>query len=445
MTKPTSEAHISDPTDNRPSQLEAYSVDGMVPKRLFSPMDLEEAGQILTLSSREKAAVVPWGNGTKMDWGNIPSRLDWVVSTGRLDRIRDCDYENLTITTESGIPLSTIQSHLRGLGRGYFVPLDPPFSQTATMGGIVATDSSGPKRHLYGTARDLVLGMKVLLPGGKLNRWGGQTVKNVAGYDMSKLYIGSFGTLGLIGEITFRLLPLPERETTWVALFREIPTAFESVARILQSELLPSAVDISNARAMELLGLELPPADAKTLLAVSFEGFSESVERQVRQVETMAQPFHPLAAQVLEGVQQEKLWRGLRDLGSLLHPRFPDRISCRISVPISRTGEVFALWDGQKNLDLGLRSHAGSGIVNVDILPRDITLEAGILVQTLREMRRSIQDLEGIMTLLRVPLALKKQVDVWGVPDKSFAIMESLKSRLDPDRRFNPGRFVGGI
>ena len=99
MTKPSSEIQNSDSAGNRSSRLEAYSVDGMVPKRLFSPMDLEEASQILALSSREKAAVVPWGNGTKMDWGNIPSRLDWVVSTRGLDRIKDCDHENLLINS----------------------------------------------------------------------------------------------------------------------------------------------------------------------------------------------------------------------------------------------------------------------------------------------------------------------------------------------------------
>ncbi|OGP90807.1 MAG: hypothetical protein A2157_04980 [Deltaproteobacteria bacterium RBG_16_47_11] len=437
--------NMEDPSSH-PAKL--YSIDGMIPKVVLFPGNIEEVSQILTFSSQERESIIPWGNGTKMGWGNIPSKVDRVVNTKRLDRITDCEEENLTATVEAGVPLVKVQAHLRGLGRGYFIPLDPPFTQAATIGGIVASNSSGPKRYLYGTARDLILGMKVILPNGKINSWGGKSVKNVAGYDMCKLYIGSFGTLGIIGEVTFRLLPLPEKERTLVAVFRESRAAFEAVSGILQSELLPSAIEISNLKVFEVLGFELSGKSGKVLLAVGFEGFHESVERQIRQVKERVESSSPFCVYLLEGAHQDRFWTGLRDFESIAYLRFPDTISCRVNVPISKTGDVFRLWKemmDEKGLDLGLRCHAGSGIVYADILMNDPNLGTEEWFKILRKAREAIRNLEGGMVIQKASPLLKKQIDVWGTPGKDFSLIQNLKARFDPDRLLNPGRFVGGI
>ena len=448
MAKTLSEIVGPQNIDDTSSQTILYSVDGAAPKLVLFPGNIEEACEILTLSWQREESVIPWGNGTKMGWGNIPSKVDWVVCTKRLDRITDCDHENLTVTVEAGIPFSRVQERLRSLGRGYSIPLDPPFTQTATIGGIVATNSSGSRRHLYGTARDLILGMKVILPNGKQNRWGGKTVKNVAGYDMSKLYIGSFGTLGIITEVIFRILPLPERETTFIAVFSEISSPFKAVSGILQSELLPSAIEILNSRVLEVLGLELFGKDGGIFLAVNFEGFDESVERQIRQVKEMVRSFEPLSIHFLEGALQEQFWGGLRNFELIVQPHFPDRISCKVSVPISKTSEVFNLLKEvthRMDFDSTLRSHAGSGIVQVDFLVKDLSPERDEFVRTLNEVRERIKTLEGDLVIKGAPLSLRKRIDVWGKPGRDFFIMQNVKALFDPHRLLNPGRFVGGI
>jgi glycolate oxidase FAD binding subunit len=435
--------------DDTSFQTIPYSVDGEAPKLVLFPGTIEEASQVLALSYQKRKSIIPWGSGTKMGWGNPPSQVDWVVCTKRLDRITDCDHENLTVAVETGIPLSKVQEGLKGLGRGYFVPLDPAFTGTATIGGIVATNSSGPRRHLYGTARDIILGMKVVLPNGNRNSWGGKTVKNVAGYDMSKLYIGSFGTLGIIAEVTFRILPLPERETTFVAAFSDIPSPFKAVSAILQSELLPSAIEILNPRVLEELGLELFEKGGVIFLAVNFEGFNESVERQIKQVKEMVHSFKPLSIHFLEGTPQKQFWGGLRDFELTVQSHFPGRISSKISVPISKTGEVFHLLKSitdRMNLDGTFLCHAGSGIVHVDfLLKEDLNPERGEFVRILTDLRERIKAFEGDLVIRGAPFSLRKRMDVWGKPGKDFFIMQNVKALFDPYRLLNPGRFVGGI
>ena len=151
---------------------------------------------------------VPRGNGTKMAGGGIPRKLDVVLSMLRINRITEHDVPNLSLSVEAGATLTAVQKQLAGTGKGSFLPLDPPYTEKATIGGIIATNGSGPRRYLYNTARDLLLGIKAVLPNGDIVAFGGRTVKNVSGYDMTKLMVGSWGALGVITEITTKLLPL---------------------------------------------------------------------------------------------------------------------------------------------------------------------------------------------------------------------------------------------
>ena len=206
LNKIVGDTHLIDD----PDKLKIYGVDGKVPKAVVFPGTIEEVSKLIAYANHNNMTVVPMGNGTKMGMGGVPNKVDVVLSTGRLRRLTDCDCDNLTLSVESGITLDEVQKHLAEKGRGYFLPLDPPFTDKATLGGIVATNSNGPKRLLCGTARDLIIGSKAVFPNGDIVTSGGKTVKNVSGYDMCKLLIGSFGTLGILCEITFKLLPLPE-------------------------------------------------------------------------------------------------------------------------------------------------------------------------------------------------------------------------------------------
>src|SRR4030043_1659360 len=167
------EAHVIQDLD----KLKAYSIDGKKPKIVVSPGTINEVSKIGAHANQEHLPIVPRGNGTKMGMGGIPKKIDIILSTDRLNRITDSDCENLTLSAESGITLNEVTKSLARVGKGYFLPLDPPFTEKATLGGIVATNSSGPKRLLYGTARDLIIGIKAVFPNGDFGVSGGKTVK----------------------------------------------------------------------------------------------------------------------------------------------------------------------------------------------------------------------------------------------------------------------------
>ena len=266
-----------------PDQLKVYAVDGVMPKVVVNPGSAEEVSKVLMYANAEKLAVVPRGNGSMMAAGGIPPKMDIVLSLLRLNRITDNDVANLSLSVEAGMTLAQVQKKLANGGKGSFVPLDPPHTEKATLGGIIATNASGPKRYLYGTARDLMLGLKAVSPNGDIVSFGGKTMKNVSGYDMIKLLIGSWGSLGIITEITTKVLPLPEASATVLATFDNLAAVGPYIRKIVHSVLLPSAIELINGKAAERLDEK-----ANYLLAFSLEGVVEAVDRQVAEISDSA-------------------------------------------------------------------------------------------------------------------------------------------------------------
>jgi glycolate oxidase FAD binding subunit len=266
-----------------PDQLNTYAMDGLTPKAVVTPGSVEEVSKLLAYANLEKLAVVPRGNGTKMTAGGIPRKLDVVLSMLRINRITEHDVPNLSLSVEAGITLASVQEKLAGTGKGSFLPLDPPYTDKATIGGIIATNSGGPRRYLYNSARDLLLGLKAVSPSGDIVAFGGKTVKNVSGYDMTKLMIGSWGALGVITEITTKLLPLPEASSTLLTSFDDLAKAGSLIRRIIHSVLLPSAMELMDGKAASRLGVK-----ANYLVAFSLEGVGEAVERQAAEIGEVA-------------------------------------------------------------------------------------------------------------------------------------------------------------
>ncbi len=237
-----------------PDRLKAFAVDGVVPRAVVSPGSEEEISGLLALAKAEKLGICLRGNGTKIAAGLIPRKLDIVLSMLRINRITEHDVPNLSLSVEAGITLTALQKQLAQTGKGSFLPLDPPYTEKATIGGIVATNGSGPRRYLYNTARDLLLGVKAVLPNGDIVAFGGKTMKNVSGYDMTKLMVGSWGALGVITEITTKLLPLPEASATLLGSFDDLAKAGSLTRKVLHSVLLPSAIELMDGKAAGRLG-----------------------------------------------------------------------------------------------------------------------------------------------------------------------------------------------
>src|SRR5574341_2180853 len=267
----------------------AYAVDGLVPRVVARPASVEELSALLKVADEAGAAVVPWGGGSKQSLGGIPPRVDLVVSLARMNRVVEHEPADLTASFEAGIRLADANAALGTANQ--WIALDPPHGDRCTLGGVLAANASGPRRLRYGTARDLVIGVRVVHADGTVTKGGAKVVKNVTGYDMNKLYVGSLGTLGVIVEATFRLYPLPPAERTWVAAFPTAGQAREAVAKIMDSPLVPSAVELLNEGAAAAVGHRagLDPGPGAAHLAVAVASVPEAVETQLRTAQRMGQ------------------------------------------------------------------------------------------------------------------------------------------------------------
>jgi glycolate oxidase FAD binding subunit len=433
-----------------PDKLKAYAIDGKKPKMVVSPSTIDEVSKIVAYASQEHLAIIPRGNGTKMEMGGIPKKMDIILSTGRLNRIIDRDCENLTLSAESGLTLGEVQQGLAKVGKGYFLPLDPPFTDKATLGGIVATNSSGPKRLLYGTARDMMIGAKAVFPNGDIVVSGGKTVKNVSGYDMCKLLIGSYGTLGILCEMTFKLLPLPEKEATLLLSFGKLEEADGFVREIRGSQLIPSSLETLNAKAVQKMNYPVSvPPNGNYLVAIGVEGVTEGIDRQIFEISEMGKKHGTLEALTLDPEKHQAFWVAIRDFTCELTQEYSNVISMKSNFLISKSGEMLEGYEKiaqELGIDCAFISHAGNGIMHSYILAgKNFRSKVDSFVELIEKLTAEAVKNEGNLVVESSPLSVKKKVDVWGQSRSDYPMVRRLKEQIDPAVILNAGRFVEGI
>jgi glycolate oxidase FAD binding subunit len=294
-----------------------------------------------------------------------------------------------------------------------------------------------------------VLGMRVALAGGERIHCGGKVIKNVSGYDMNKLFIGSLGTLGIITEVTFKLLPLPALRAGVVGLFPGLAQATDAVRQTLESVLLPEALDLLDADAVTLvaprLGLDAPAGACG--LAVAVAGSQETVERQVRDFSALFRDAGGRAMPLPDG-RSVLVWDTVRNIFGLLPVPPAVRVLCKIAVPIGRMGDLFASAGAlgrRHGLPVTVMAHAGSGIVWACYLLGPKAPPEIALADALEGLRREAEDAEGSLLLQDAPASLKACMDAWGKPRDGFGVMKRLKEEFDPRGLCSPGRFVGGL
>lgn len=425
----------------------SYVVDGQVPRAAVFPGVVEEVSAIMAFASGEGLKVVPRGGGTKMALGGIPERVDLVLGLARLKGVVDYEPGDMTATFRAGMPLKEAQAVL---GRkGQFIALDPPYADLATLGGILATNSSGPRRLRYGASRDLLIATRVVHADGKVTKAGAKVVKNVTGYDLNKLYVGSLGTLVIVVEATFRLHPVPPIEQTCLTPFDSLDVAKEVVARILDSPLMPSAVELLNPEAARRIAERagLPWAQARYALAVAIGSVRrEAVAAQLETVRRLCREAGVTDAHVLEGGGHDDFWRATRDfvLGDGLRAVLKASVLLGKVAEAVRLGEEVAATHG---LPLGVVSEAGSGIIRYHLAGDAASPERfqpGV-VEAVSRLRAFAQTAGGNLVILEAPPEVKRRVDVWGLAGTAVPLMQRPKNEFDPQRILNPGRFVGGI
>lgn len=379
-----------------------------------APANTREISEILRYASQEKLTVTATGSGTKLGWGN-PLAPNILLSLKRMTALREHAWQDMTCTVEAGCPWSELQSALAR--HRQMVALDPLWPERATVGGIAASNDSGALRLKYGSLRDLILGMTVVLADGTIAKTGGKVVKNVAGYDLHKLLTGSFGTLGVIAEINFRLHPVEQHARTWTL------TGDAESLHALTMRILDSTMQVS---AMQLRGLHRESADR---LDVRFAAGPECLELQRAMLHAMAGGLEIAAA-------EETVWQARENLFAQANAR--DGLIFKAAMlpgQIAAAHRKLATW-GAESLCV-TQAH---GIMTAAVL--DHPLRGQFLIYELREMLR---ENGGSVVVLRFPETSEAKPDLWGCESSALPLMREIKRQFDPTRTLNPGRFVGGI
>jgi len=425
-------------------ELSPYVVDGRTPEAAVFPGALEEVAAVIALCGQAEVPVVPWGGGTAASVGMPAARAGVVLGLRRLARLVEHEPGDLTVTVEAGVTIAELQAALGN--RGQWLSLDPADAERATLGGVLAANAAGPRCHLYGTARDLLIGVTVVTADAAVVKGGGKVVKNVAGYDLPKLFIGSYGTLGVIVEATLKLRPVPDAERLVALRFAGLKDAAAAVRALLASDLIPNAVELLDPTAAAALGAgEAGGAlglGTGAVLVVGFDGLPEQVEWQCAELARLAAPHGGRDATPLSSAAWPRLAAAVRDA-------FPVATAVMsFDVVPAQVAELMEQGAGvarARGFQTAWAAHAGVGVVSAALVsdrePRELGPVAGVLGEW-REMARAGG---GRATLERAPLAVKSQVPVWDDPGAAGRVMQRIKAQLDPKRILNPGRFVAGI
>jgi glycolate dehydrogenase FAD-binding subunit len=422
-------------------ELSPYVVDGRTPEAAVFPGTIEEVAAVMALASEVGRAVTVWGGGTAASVGMPPTGAGLVMGLRRMSRLLDHEPGDLTATVEAGITFDAFQSALRS--RGQWLSLDPPDAERATVGGVIATNACGPRRHLYGTARDLLIGVTVVTADGSVVKGGGKVVKNVAGYDLPKLFIGSYGTLGVIVEATVKLRPVAEREELVSVRFERLKDAGAAVKALAASDLIPNAVELLDGAAAAGAGLaSAGPASSGGVLVVGFDGVREQVDWQRAELARLAGPLGGRDVRQLDAAVWPKLGPAARAAFST-----PAAVMTLTVLPtqVAELIEQGAALARARSLQSAWAAHAGVGVMRAALGSEPAPKDPGAIAAVVAEWRELARAGGGHASLEWAPLAVKSQVPVWDDPGAAGRIMERIKAQLDPRNILNPGRFVAGI
>lgn len=392
------------------------------------PTTVAELAEVVACAYADRWRILPCGSGSKLHWGAIGS-ADLVVSTARLNRLIEFASGDLTVTAEAGMRLADLQSTVSKAKQ--FLAVDPAYATEATLGGIVATADTGAMRQRYGGVRDLLIGLTLVRSDGKIAKAGGRVVKNVAGYDLMKLLTGSYGSLGILAQLTFRMHPVPTASRS-LLITGDAAKLTQATATLLASALTPTAIEIlAGAPLQELAG------NASELgLLVRFQSSEISVEQQAQQLAKLAQQLGleaSLEANLEARLTDESaLWQ---QLPTAIDSQPPEAgITCKIGIEPAKA--VVTLDKISDSILAGI-IHAGSGLGTIR-LPL-------LSVEAFLQLRQLCQSQGGFLSVLSAPASFKQQLDVWGYPGPALDLMRRLKTQFDPENLLSPQRFVGQI
>lgn len=432
-----------------PEERKCYSYDarteGVIPDLVVFPSSAEDVSKMLKLANRHRFPVIPRGQGSGLTGGSIPVYGGVVLVFTRMNRILEVDTENLTVTVEPGVITFDLQQEMAK--QGLFYPPDPASFKYSSIGGNVAECAGGPNSLKYGVTRDYVLGLEVVKPTGEIIKTGVKTMKGVVGYDLTRLFVGSEGTLGIVTKITMKLIPLPEAKATILALFQEVEDAASAVSAIIAAKVVPSTIEFMDKASIKCseqasrMGL---PEGIGGLLLIEVDGDRESIQPQVEKVRKIVLDKKAIRCDVTEDPQEaDRLWQARRVLSQATYNLNPVKIAEDVVVPRSHIPTLIrALEEMEKKFGVPILSfgHAGDGNFHVSIMIKDTqedrekaerAVEA-LFEETIR-LGGTLSGEHGIGTSKSAYLGMELSPEV-------IATMKRIKELFDPNNILNPGK-----
>lgn len=410
-------------------------------KVVVYPKTEEELVNIIKYANDKGKKITVAGMGTKRGYGGLQNITDILLSLEKHEGIIEHAAGDMTVTVKAGTRFKELQASLAK--HNQMVALDPAWPEYATIGGVIAANDSGAKRLGYGSARDAVIGMKLIYPDGKVIRTGGKVVKNVAGYDMNKLFIGSMGTLGVISEITLKLKPLPKYTSLVLLAFPEgnLEEIRTFAVKLLDSKMEPVSLEILSPSVSERV-----TGDSCYTLAISFEDVESSVHYQ----EDFVKDNQPANSQLTIWLQDkvDAFWNQMNTLspnGVMPVPGEPTEVEATLKIGVKNLDVLHVMRESQcLAVDhlVSVLSHGGLGHGLCEVILKGRKENVILAIQSLQE---SVKPLGGYVVMKHLPLSLRQTVDVWGEKPSYFPLIDGIKKKVDPNRTLNHQRFLGGV
>ncbi len=435
-----------------PEDLVCYGYDGSSVQNTAGiavlPRTAQEVSEILKLANREKVPVVPRGAATGLSGGSLPDGSSIALSLTRMNQIKEIDMMNLVAVVEPGVVTADLQNEVES--RGLFYPPDPASLKQSTLGGNVAEGAGGPRCLKYGTTKDYVLGLEVVLPTGEITRTGGKLMKDVTGYNLTQLFVGSEGTLGVITEIILRLIPKPASKRTAMAVFPVLDDATQTVASILAAGILPSTIEIMDTTTIWVVEQYLHmglPVDAGAILIIEVDGREEVLGAELARVGELCKEGGASEVKVASNAEEsESLWKARRAVSGALGRLAPAKQGEDISVPRSAIPEMvrrISAISKKYNLTISVFGHAGDGNLhpNISFDMRDPEMMERVH-QATAEIFEAAVDLNGTLSgehgvgLLKQPFIARR------LAPEVLELMQRIKATFDPNGILNPGKML---
>lgn len=415
-------------------ELGKFSIHDQVPQAAVFPGTYEEVSRVVKYCSKNRLSIVPYGSGTKVSLWNRPDSYDVALGLEKLSKIVCHNEIDFIVTVQAGAKLEDVQKQLAG--KDQFIALDPPFTeQGATIGGIISSNDSGPLRLRYKTCREQILEVRVVRADGEIVRGGAKVVKNVAGYDLPKLFVGSLGTLGIIVEATLRAYPVAEKSVSFIFQMDSTEKMQRLTEKILKADISPSAFEIVSSGLLlpSLSSADSVPPGPPYAAVVKIENVSKAVDEQIEVIRLILQDENTL---IIPLKDDKNVWNHIRNFpfsdpsGSAL---------CRINVLITDISKVFKyIEELSRNLNLDFSVSAKAGVGSMQVLIKGESRSLKMCVELLRSYAATLR---GNVIVQRLPDEFNK-IDRWSDLLSSYNLMKMLKVNFDPGNILSPGRFV---